>query len=379
MSRNGERRERLCVLTVIDSLATAGAEIVATRVALGLDRRRFETIICSTRRSKPEWVAAVRSEGLEVLELGRESRWDVWKWAPLVRLLRSGRVDVVHSHKFGSNVWLSLFSRLPGMPVLVTHEHSWSYEGATLRRLLDRRLIAPAAAAMAAVSPSDRGRMIELEGIPAEKVVLVPNGIPAVEPADRARARAALGIPDDVPVVGTVCGLRPEKELATAVRSLSMLSTRHPRLRFVVVGDGPERASLERLAQELSVQVDFLGHRPNEEIPELLAAMDVMVCSSRFEGMPLAILEWMAAGKAIVATRVGGIPTIIEDGREGLLVPPLDPGPLAEAVGRLLDSPSDRSRLGDAARRRQREEFRFEMTLTTLEALYERVYAERAG
>lgn len=379
MTRNGSRTGRLCVLTVVDSLRAAGAETVAVRIALGLDRSRFESVICSTRRSAPEHVGAARSGGVEVLELERASRLDVWRWAPLVRLLRSGRVDVVHAHKFGSNLWLSLLTRLADVPVLLAHEHSWSYEGAPLRRVADRALIARAAAAMVAVSPSDRRRMVELERIPAEKVVLVPNGIPDIPLGDRTRARRALGIPAGAPVVGTVCGLRPEKELGTAIRALARLVPERPDLRFVVAGDGPERAGLEHLARELGVQADFLGHRANDEVPDLLAAMDVVVCCSRFEGMPLAVLEWMAAGKPIVASRVGGIPSILDDGGDALLVPPHDPVALAAAVARLLDDPDLGRRLGEAAQRRQREEFRFERTLATLEDLYERLYTAASG
>src|SRR5262249_35094729 len=103
-------------------------------------------------------------------------------------------------------------------------------------------------------------------------------------------------------VVGTVCALRPQKELETALRALGRLAPHRPTLRFVVVGDGTERSRLERLAGELGVPTLFLGHRANDEVPDLLAAMDVPVCSSRFEGMPLAVLEWMAAGRAIVAS-----------------------------------------------------------------------------
>jgi len=94
--------------------------------------------------------------------------------------------------------------------------------------------------------------------------------------------------------------------------------------------------------------------------------------------MPLAVLEWMAAAKSIVASRVGGIPSMVEDGQEALLVPPRDYAAFAQAIGRLLDDPAERQRLGDAARRRQQAEFRFEHTLELLESLYERLYAEAA-
>lgn len=364
---------------MVDSLAPAGAETVAVRIALGLDPGRFESAVCSTRRSEPAAVAEVRAAGVEVLELGRSSRTDLRSWLPLVRLLRSGSVDVVHAHKFGSNLWLALLSPLVDVPVVVAHEHSWSYDGSPLRRLADRELVARAATMMIAVSPADRLRMIEVEGVPADKVVLIPNGIAAPPPGDRQPARRMLEIPADAQVVGTVCGLRPEKAVDATLRAVAGLTVDRPGLRLVVVGDGPERGRLEHLTADLGVDALFLGRRPNHEMPDLLAAMDVVVCSSRREGMPLAVLEWMAAGKAIVATRVGGIPSMLEDGKEAVLVPPEDGAALAGGIARLLDDPGERRRLGVAARRRQREQFEFERTVTRIEQLYEELYATRVG
>jgi glycosyltransferase involved in cell wall biosynthesis len=370
---------RLRVLTVVDSLLPAGAETVARRIALGLDQTRFESTICSTRPSTPEAVAAVRAAGVDVLELGRSSKADLLSWLPLVRLLRSGEIDVVHAHKFGSNLWLALLSHLAHVPVLLAHEHSWSYAGSPLRRFADRELVGRAATRIVAVSPADRLRMIELEGIPADKVVFVPNGTFDLEPGDGARMRREIGIPETAAVMGTVCALRPEKEVDTAIRAAARLTRDRPDLYFVVVGHGPEGDALERLAQELGVRALFLGRRPNEGMPDLLAAMDVVVCSSRHEGMPLAVLEWMAAGKAIVATRVGGIPSILEDGEEAVLVEPQDVAALTAGIGRLLNDPEERRRLGAAALRRQRRDFRFEQTLAAIEDLYEQLYAVRPG
>jgi glycosyltransferase involved in cell wall biosynthesis len=310
-----------------------------------------------------------------VLELERRSRADLWRWRLFTRLLRSGRVDVLHAHKFGSNLWAALLKPRSRLPVLIAHEHSWSYEG-RVRRIVDRELIARRADAVVAVSPSDRLRMIEVERIPPEKVVFIPNGIPDTPLGDGEWVRRELGLEASDSVVGTVCGLRPEKELETTLRALGHLAPNRRGLRFVVVGDGPERARLERLADELGVPTTFLGHRANDEMPDLLAAMDVLVLSSRFEGMPLAVLEWMAAGKAIVASRVGGIPSVVEDGEEALLVPPRDYVSFADAIVHLLDDPGERRRLGEAAQRRQRAQFRFEQTIAQIEGLYERLTAE---
>lgn len=370
-----ESRRRLRVLTIIDCMMTAGAEIFATRIALALDRDRFESIICSTRPSAPIHVTAAREAGVEVLELNRRSRVDVWRWAPLVRLVRSGRIDVVHAHKIGSNFSTAIVSHVAEMPVLITHEHTWSFDGNLLRRLVDRELIARAATICLSVSESDREKMIEVEGIDPAKVRFVPVGIPDRPPGDRRSVRSALGIADDTPVVGTVCGLRPQKAVDVALDAVARIHADHADLRFVVVGDGPERGRLERQASRLlGGRAVFTGQRPNSEIPDLVAAMDVLVCSSDFEGTPAAVLEWMAAGKPIVATAVGGIPAIIEDGVGGLLVPPRAPDALADAIRRLLDDPGLRERLGAAARQRQQADFRLARTVTILEDLYETLY-----
>src|SRR5205085_873326 len=174
------------------------------------------------------------------------------------------------------NLWGALLVPRRPLPVLLAHEHSWSYEG-KLRRVMDRELIASRARAIVAVSPSDRMRMIELERIPAEKVIFIPNGIPDWPAGDGARARRELDIAASEQVVGTVCGLRPEKELGTALRALGALAHQRPDVRFLVVGDGPERGHLGRLAEELGVRTLFAGHRPNGEVPDLVAAMDVVV------------------------------------------------------------------------------------------------------
>jgi glycosyltransferase involved in cell wall biosynthesis len=360
---------------MIDSMMIAGAEIFATRVALALDQTRFESTICSTRPSAQAHVDAARAAGVEVLELNRRSKVDLRRWGPLVRLLRAGRYDVVHAHKIGSNMWASAFVHVSDVPVLVTHEHTWSFSGNPLRRFVDRELIARSSAKFLSVSESDREKMIEIERIPPEKVQFVPVGIPDRPAGDGAAARRSLGLEEGEVVVGTVCGLRPQKALEVALEAIADLVHDHPTVRFVVVGDGPERTRLEQRARDLVPdRVIFTGRRPNDEIPGLVAAMDVLVCSSDFEGTPAAVLEWMRSGKPIVATSVGGIPGIIENEVDGLLVPARNPRALASALRRVLDDESLRERLGGAARARQQAQFRLAHTVAQLEELYETLY-----
>ena len=369
---------RLRVLTLVDHLGAAGGgERLAMEISRRLDQERFEPIHCASRwhpsTSGPAQLAAadeLRAAGVRVIGLGRGSTAAVWSWTPLVRLLRRERVDVLHAHKFGSNVWGVLLGTLARVPAIVAHEHTWSYEGQPLRRFLDRELIARLSGAFVAVSQEDRRRMIEIEGVDPADAVFVPNGIDDLPEGDGARVRAELGIEPDAPVIGAVAVLRPQKALGSLVQAAAELRRDHPRLRVLIAGEGPEREPLEALVAELGLgeAVTLLGQRG--DVPDVLAALDVAVVSSDFEGTPLAVLEYMDAGLPVVATRVGGIPDLIVDGRHGLLVEPGDAGALGAAVGELLRDPERARELGRRGRERRRAEFSIDHTVRTLERMY---------
>jgi glycosyltransferase involved in cell wall biosynthesis len=362
---------------MIDRLAPSGAEIFASRVAIQLDPERFERILCVTRPSPSDLVHDVEAQGVRVLELGRRSKLDLWRWWPLVSLLRRERVDVLHSHKFGSNVWAALVARVSRVPVFVAHEHTWSYEGQWLRRFLDRRLVARVADVVLTVSEADRRRMIEIEGVDPRKVSYLPSGVGRHAPPGRRDVREELGLAADTLLVGTVCGLRPQKALDVLVRAAARLTQDVPGVRVLILGEGPMRRELEELIGELGLGevVSLLGAWPHDDVQDFVEALDVAVSSSHFEGMPLAVMEFMAAGKPTVATAVGGVPDLIEDGVHGLLVPPGRPDALAQAVASLLLDPERRRTLGEAALERQRSEFDFTRMVRALEDRYRELVA----
>jgi glycosyltransferase involved in cell wall biosynthesis len=358
---------RLRVLGLVDSISSiGGAERVAASLARELDPERFDRFLCVTRRAAaPSLEADLRSAGVRVLQLERRATFDVPAWSRLVRFLRRERIDVLHAHMFGSNVWGALLGRLARVPVVIAHEHGWSYEGRPLRRLVDREVVARGADAYIAVSAFDRRQMIEVEGIPAQRIVLIPNGIPPLV-RNGHDVRAELGLSAGAHVIGTVCELRPEKALEVLVDAARHLSDVH----VVIVGDGPEEAKVRNRAREAGVEdrVHLLGRRG--DVADVLAAVDVAVCCSDFEAAPLSVMEYMAAGLPVVATRVGGLPDLVREGQTGLLVPPRDANALADAVRKLLDTPELRERLGAAGRERQRTEFDFARFVERIEDLY---------
>jgi glycosyltransferase involved in cell wall biosynthesis len=375
---------KLKVLALVDRLGThGGAERLAMQIAERLDPERFEPILCASRFSERERsrepVAAALSElddaGVRFLGLDRRSRVQFWAWRPLVSLLRQERVDVLHAHKFGSNAWGVAIGRLTGVPVVIAHEHSWSFEGRFLRRFIDRHVIARGSDAFVAVSREDRRRMIELEGIDPAHVVLVPNGIPTPPQPSGHDVRSELGIGAGDPVIGTVGFLRPPKALDVLIRSAALLAPQFAGLRVLIVGDGEERERLEALIDELRLgeTVKILGLRT--DVADLIDSLDVAVCCSDSEGSPLSVMEYMEAAKPVVATRVGGVPDLIDDGMHGLLVEPRDPDGLAAAVAALLRDRDRAAQLGSRARERRRRVFDLDVTVRALESLYLELHA----
>lgn len=366
---------RLRVLTLVDRpVEGGGGEQLARTVAIKLDPARFDRVLCATRPTSAATLASIEDAGVRVLELDRRSRTALADWLPLVAFLRNERVDVLHTHKFGSNLWGTVLGRLAGVPVVVAHEHTWSFEGQRMRRLLDREVIARAADVIVSVSREDRRRMIEIEHIDPDRIRLVPNGIPPIGLANGAPVRAELGIPDAAPVIGAVASLRPQKSLHLLVESAAMLTTDIPDLRVLIAGDGPDEGRIRSLVTSLGLEdtVLLLGHR--QDIPCVLGALDVAVCSSDWEGSPLAVIEYMAAARPVVATRVGGVPDLIEHGAHGLLVERGDVQGLAGAIATLLRDADLREAMGARARRRQRLEFGIDRMVDRIQLLYEELF-----
>lgn len=375
---------------MVDGIGAAGGgEGIARQIATHLDPTKFDVTFCVTRWA-PEaadegGLAELRAAGVGFQGLRRSSRFDLGSWPELISKARRRGVDVLHTHKIGSNVWGALLSPLIGSSVFVAHEHTWSYEGNPRRIFLDRELIARRADAFVAVSREDQRRMVEVERIPPAKTRFIANGIVPFPPPRRDRdVRAELGLEADQPLVGVVATLRPQKALDVLIRALPLLREEIPTAALVIVGGddtqgGPEEERLRGLAGQLGLglELKLLGER--SDVPDLVATFDVAALSSDFEGSPLSVMEYMEAGKPVVATRVGGVPDLVEDGVSGLLVQPQNSAALASALAELLRDPARAGRMGEAGRRRRREEFSIEATARNVGALYEELYAAKTG
>lgn len=363
------------VVTLVGKIGKeGGAERLAVELAAGLARRGWDSTLCVSRHPPPHELddhqlhqeRQVRDAGGRVLGLSRRSRINLRAWRPLLSYLRNERIQVLHAHMVNANIWATVLGRLAGVPVIVSHEHTWSYQGRPLRRLIDRHLIARGSDAFVAVSAEDRRKMIEIEGIDAADTVVVPNGISDLPAPSGRNVRAELGLPPGRPLALALGRLERQKGFDVLIEA----ARRMPDVTVVIAGEGDERDSLEDLLRRhgLGDRVRLLGFR--SDVPDLLAAADVVVFPSRFEGSPLSVIECMATGAAIVATRVGGVPELVDDGAHALLVPPENPAELVEAVLRVVREPELGAELGARARERQQAEFGIEAMLDRLSELY---------
>jgi glycosyltransferase involved in cell wall biosynthesis len=344
-------RPRTRILFLIDfASSTGGAERFAIGLATHLPQDRFEPWMCSTRSSDAGAIAALAAAGVPHVNLGRSAKWDVHRLGGLARLLRRRRFDILHTHKFGSNLWGTLIGSACRVPMIVAHEHSWSYEGNPPRAWLDGQVIGRLATRFVAVSQADGRRMVSHEGVGAEKVVVIPNGyIPSATTSDT-DIRAELGLDAAVPLIGIAALLRPEKRIDLLLEALAAVRTTVADARLVIAGDGECRGSLEQQARDLGLTdaVHFLGSRT--DVDSVLRAVDVGALSSDREGSPLLLFECMANDTPLVATAVGGVPDVIEHDRTGMLVPRRDPEAMAQALVGLLTDPARRAAMAEAAR-----------------------------
>jgi len=291
-------------------------------------------------------------------------------------LMRAGQVDVVHTYLYcRSSVYGRLAAILARVPVIIADEmgrvgqYPWKRRRAEwlLARFTDH-FVTP--------SQATRVDLIRTDRVSPSQVTVIYPGIDsgqfsAKEPPAIARHR--LGLPDHGAVIGIIARLDPVKRHADLIAAFPQILQVVPAAQLIFVGDGPAASELHRLAYETGVakKIHFLGAR--RDIPRVLSALDLLVLPSQQEGLPNSILEAMAAGVPVVATRVGGIPEVVVDGETGLLVPPGNPLALAEAINSLLASPEVRQRMGGRGRARIEEHFTARRAAAELETLYRRL------
>jgi glycosyltransferase involved in cell wall biosynthesis len=371
------------VLWLIDSLNLGGAEALVPAFARAVHGRADLHVAFLKSLGGNPFEAVLRGLGVPLKHLRSRNLRDVAAFRRLLRLVREGRFDVLHAHLTYAATWGALASRITGVPCVATL-HTGPVEGpAWSAHSVRERLLAFAlnrwCSAVVLVSEAARAQHALRGRLAGHNVCVIHNGVEvdAFASGQRQRVRAELGLSGGQPALLSVSALRKGKGLEVVLRAMGLLAARWPGLRLLVAGEGALRARLEQQARELGVesQVRWLGLR--HDVADLLAASDVFVLASREDAFPTVLLEAMAAGRPVAATRVGGIPEIVAEGETGLLVGPGDPEALAEAIDALLLDPARAAALGEAGRLRARSHFSTTLWVQRLLGLYAGVTAAR--
>lgn len=372
--------DRRRVALVVSHLLGGGKEECVVNLADALHAAGWRPLVICLETTGP-LARRVEQAGVPVVALNKRPGNDLRLPWRLAQVFRRQRVGLVHSHNWGALVESVTAAALARVSGVVHTQHGLDYGSGcrSFARSDGLRMWVKSAAAtrltrIVAVSAEVRDMVVATWHVPEDKVRLIHNGIrldgTTIDAAHRSRLRRQFGIADDERVIGSVGFFRPVKDFPTLLRALALVVPREPRVRLMLVGDGPLRAELESAAARLGLRdlVHFPGWR--DDARALLSAFDLFALPSLSEGLSLSILEAMAAGLPVVTTRVGGNPELVLHRETGLLVAPQCARELAEAVLTLIRDPAQRSAMGTRGRERVRRHFTLERMLSAHEDLY---------
>jgi glycosyltransferase involved in cell wall biosynthesis len=365
----------ITICQLLHGLTIGGAEVLAARLARQ-QREQFRFVfVCLDELGTLG--QELRDEGFPVTVLGRRDGVD-WRCSlRLAQFLRRERVSLVHAHQYTPFFYGITARLLAGSPAVMFTEHGRHQpDYRRPKRVVANRLLLTRRDRVVGVGEAVRRALVANEGIPRERIQVIYNGVDLHtfdRPLpDRDEVRKEIGVgPRDV-VLLQVARLDYLKDHVTAVRTLERVVRERPEVKLVLVGEGPERGKIEQAVRErrLEGQVIFLGLR--NDVPRLLGAADLFLLTSVSEGIPVTLIEAMAAGLPVVSTNVGGVSEVVAEGQTGLLAPAGDDAALAEKVLYLAAQPERARQLGQRGRERAARLF----SESQMHAGYVRLYRE---
>jgi glycosyltransferase involved in cell wall biosynthesis len=371
--------QRIRVVQFLNSTVRSGAEEVALELARGLDPKRFRSFLVCPPELMKAFGDDCHAGDIETLGLSLQSPWQAAVALRFVGYLRSQKIDVVNAHMIRAAVVAVPLARMAGVPIVIQTCHgreAWR-KGWLKRRYWIDRIIARWADATVAVSEATRTYLVKEKRLGSHKVKVIRNGrslggfSPSTSRQESLRSELSIGPKD--PLVGVFGRLEEQKGHRFLLSGMPSILAQLPATKVILVGEGALRHELESYASSLNVAeaVRFAGYRPDWK--ELMALSDIIVLPSLYEGMPLVPIEAAAMARPVVATSVDGTSEVIIDEVTGLLVPPGESEPLAQAIVDLLTNPAKCRRLGQSAQARAHEQFSLQRQIEETAGLYEQL------
>lgn len=359
------------VLFIIWSLEKGGAERFLVSLVKYLDKNKIKPIVCCLNW-KGEWAKELEDRGIKVIALNKKGKFDIAVIFSLIRVIRQYDISIVNTHLWAADALGRMAAILAGVPVIVSTIHSLDLWKKWWHMVIDK-LLSYRTNMFIAVSESAKNHYINTEKIALSKVAYIPNAIEIEKfknNEDCSYLYYELELKKEESIILACIGrLNEEKGHKYLLEALSSLNGRY-NIKLLVVGEGPLRNSLQSMVHSLQLndKIKFLGQR--NDIPQILEISDCLILSSIYEGLPSCILEAMAAGKPVIATKVGGIPDLIVEEETGFMVPSQDSHALALAIEKLINLPDKGKKMGINGREIANDNFSIALIAKHTEELF---------
>jgi glycosyltransferase involved in cell wall biosynthesis len=364
---------KIRLMQITHDLAIGGLQQVVVNLCMTINRDIFDVqVLCL--RELGSFVPDVERLGISVMLIPQEDHTDYFAFLKVAKILRDEKIDVIHTHNTQPFVEGTLAAMISGVKTIVHTDHAREFPDKK-RYMFAEWAASHFAYKVVGVSEHTSHNLLSYENIAPRKIVTIPNGIDGTRfniGIDKERKRRELGITNDGQVIGLGVRLSEQKGISYLLRAMPEIVRQMPGVTLVIAGEGPLEDDLKHQMTELGVAdyVRFVGSRL--DIPELLKLFDLYVLPSLWEGLPMVLLEAMAAGCPIVATDVGGVSMAIQSGVNGTLVKPRDPEALSAAIVALLKDDEMRLRYAQQGQVIFLEKFSAEIMTRRYEELYQR-------
>lgn len=363
------------LLYIIESLNNGGAEVLTIRLTERIDRKRFNPMICSLSDQGP-LRDILEEKNITYFTLGKKEGKDFGLPSRIRKLLKAKQIDIVHTHNQGPLLYTFLATRFLKHVVLIHTEHinlkmELSY---STRHMIFHWILLRFINGFISIAQHLSDHFVKNYNLSKNKIITIPNGIDVAkfEFIQRTQTlKEELGFPEDTIIIGNISALREQKDHKTLISSMEIVKKQLPEAKLVIAGGGVLEKTLKQFVREkdLEEHVVFLGYR--SDVANLLSGFDIFALSSLYEGLPLCLLEAMAAGLPVVATDVVGSNELIDNKYDGILIRAKDPDALGRALIELISDDKLRKKLGANGKNTVKHRYDFDKSVKNYENFYE--------